>query len=281
MGQVEQRFFDEQLQLVLGLRFDDYSDFGNHFSPRAAVIYHPFENSALKFLYGNAFRAPSVNEQVSSGLILGGGNELKPEVVNTYELVWVQTERRWRYSLSAYYSKVKDAISIVGAPPGSGFAIAFSNATAFDSYGFELEASYRFEAVELSGNFAYNQRRQTRPAEDHGALPAFPDFITNLGLTYWPCEKLSITLNQLIHEGRETLNPGVAPSYKNTGPLSTRTRTDLHLAWRPWGEERDHEFYFYMNDVFDEADLQSAINSVENGLGTPGRQYSAGLRLAF
>ncbi len=281
MGQVEHRFLDDQLQLILGLRYDHYSDFGDHFSPRVAVIYHPLENSALKFMYGNAYRAPALNEQVTSGLIKGGGEALGPETVDTFELVWMQSDGGWRYSVSTYYSMVKDGINItISNEPG--FFFEYRNNADFESYGIELDGSYRIEKWELFGNLSYNQSKQTGPIEIEEIFSAYPDYILNFGITYQPVPEWTITLNQLVHEGRETLVvPLTSPSYENTGPLPTRARTDLHLGWQPWGPEKDHELYFYVRDLFDNADIQSSMSPVENGNGTAGRQFALGLRLGF
>ena len=41
-----------------GARYDRYSTFGGTLNPRFALIYSPRENTDIKFLYGQAFRAP-------------------------------------------------------------------------------------------------------------------------------------------------------------------------------------------------------------------------------
>ena len=46
----------------LGLRRDQYSTFGQSTNPRLALAYFPAKGWAVKFLYGQAFRAPSVFE---------------------------------------------------------------------------------------------------------------------------------------------------------------------------------------------------------------------------
>jgi len=48
----------KNLLLSAGVRFDHYSTFGGTLNPRAGLIYSPGENTTVKVLYGQAFRAP-------------------------------------------------------------------------------------------------------------------------------------------------------------------------------------------------------------------------------
>ena len=50
------------LEATLGLRFDHYSDFGSTINPRAALVYSHSDDTTLKLMYGEAFRAPTVSE---------------------------------------------------------------------------------------------------------------------------------------------------------------------------------------------------------------------------
>ena len=50
------------LILNVGIRYDHYSTFGGTTNPRAALIYNPWENTTLKLLYGQSFRAPNMFE---------------------------------------------------------------------------------------------------------------------------------------------------------------------------------------------------------------------------
>lgn len=47
------------LNLTLGARYDEYSDFGGTTSPRTGLTWAFLKNASLKLLYGEAFRAPS------------------------------------------------------------------------------------------------------------------------------------------------------------------------------------------------------------------------------
>ena len=71
--------FTPSLSSSLGLRHDRSSEFGSINNPRAALIYKPLaEKLAFKFLYGSAFRQPSVFELHST---FRGNLDLKPEKI--------------------------------------------------------------------------------------------------------------------------------------------------------------------------------------------------------
>ncbi len=57
--------FNQSFDLSAGLRYDDYSDFGESFSPTLGLVYRLTEKLRLKALYSVSFRAPSWVELTS------------------------------------------------------------------------------------------------------------------------------------------------------------------------------------------------------------------------
>ncbi len=76
----------DKFLINVGLRYDDYSNFGNTVNPRAALIYSPKETTAVKLLYGSAFRAPSEFE-LHAGADRIANLGLQPEEIDTVEVV--------------------------------------------------------------------------------------------------------------------------------------------------------------------------------------------------
>lgn len=75
------------LELTVGVRYDDYSDFGGTTNPRVALVWAFNEKLTSKLLYGSAFRAPSFTEQRSKNNPVSLGNpDLDPEQIDTLEL---------------------------------------------------------------------------------------------------------------------------------------------------------------------------------------------------
>ncbi|ACV27696.1 TonB-dependent receptor plug domain-containing protein [Kangiella koreensis] len=53
--------FTEDFELSVAGRFDDYSDYGNDFSPKVSMRYQPMEELTLRASYGEGFRAPTLD----------------------------------------------------------------------------------------------------------------------------------------------------------------------------------------------------------------------------
>ncbi len=129
------------LTINYGLRFDHYETFGGTLNPRAAVIYKPRENMAIKFLYGRAFRAPSAYElYYSDGFSTKPSTGLGPETIETYEGVFEHySGHGLRVSGSAFFYKINDLISLQTDP--SDDLLVFRNVEEVKSIGVGLEVA--------------------------------------------------------------------------------------------------------------------------------------------
>ena len=147
------------LILDLGLRYDQYSTFGGTTNPRVDLIYSPFERTTLKFLFGQAFRAPTAYELYE----YGGGSEpnpnLKPETVKTTEVVLEQEiQNNLRLSVSGYFYPIRGLISEEdGTAPG---LIMYRNSDNINLQGVELALKKKFPSgLEAGGSFSYQDAR--------------------------------------------------------------------------------------------------------------------------
>lgn len=105
-GQGDFTIVTNQLHLNAGVRYDQYGHFNPSISPRAALIYNPFEQTTLKFIYGTAFRDPNFLEQSDQGF-----RHIRPEKITSYEGVYEQGIKSWlRSSISGYYNQMDDLI---------------------------------------------------------------------------------------------------------------------------------------------------------------------------
>jgi iron complex outermembrane recepter protein len=102
----EQHFFDAFLQdefspmkdltFTVGVRVDTHPEAGVHVSPRASVVYSPWENHTLRASVSRAFRNPSVIENFVDLAVLPppgppivtvkGNRDLKSEEITSFEL---------------------------------------------------------------------------------------------------------------------------------------------------------------------------------------------------
>lgn len=73
--------------LTAGLRYDHFSDVGESFSPRVALLWHNNDDLSAKLLYGHAFRVPSLSDlYIRNNPAATGNPNMKPEKLDTIEL---------------------------------------------------------------------------------------------------------------------------------------------------------------------------------------------------
>ena len=126
-----------------GLRYDGYERF-RKVTPRAALIVLPSPSQSVKYLYGSAFRAP--NEYELNAFYFGESvNALRPEAINTHELVWERyVNDRLRTAVSTYWYKA-DRLITETADSSTFLGSTFSNQGEVRAKGLELEAQMRFK----------------------------------------------------------------------------------------------------------------------------------------
>lgn len=79
----------ENLKLIAGVRHDKYSDFGATTNLRATLIWSLYDDTTMKFMYGESFQAPSFQELFNqNNPVLLGNKDLKPETIDTSEFEW-------------------------------------------------------------------------------------------------------------------------------------------------------------------------------------------------
>lgn len=164
--------FAQNWQLVSGLRYDYYADFGGTVNPRAALIWATTDNLTTKLLYGRAFRAPSLNElYVANNPINVGNDNLDPETIDTFELALAyQPNSRLFYGVNVFYYEIDDLIS---AQPSPGLAAnQYQNSGKRKGHGGELEASYQLhDNLKLAANYAYQTAEDQESSESVGQAP--------------------------------------------------------------------------------------------------------------
>jgi outer membrane receptor protein involved in Fe transport len=129
---------------VIGGRYDWWSLKGGTGRPRAGVIFRPDYDTAVKVLYGEAYRAPNLYElYYGSGYDGSQGNrDLTPESLRTTEFVLEQYFKgRVRVAMSAYYTRIHDLIDQTTAGNG---AVTHVNQESVHARGVEVEAEGRW-----------------------------------------------------------------------------------------------------------------------------------------
>ncbi|HXW05375.1 MAG TPA: TonB-dependent receptor [Vicinamibacterales bacterium] len=135
-----------KLMLNLGLRHDHYDSFGGTTNPRLGVIYDPWQDTTLKLLYGEAFRAPNAYELFwSQSGVTKSNPSLQPETNETTEVVIERyVGRRVRLAATAFHYTINDLIT-QETDPADGLLV-YNNVDQVKARGVELEAEGRWPA---------------------------------------------------------------------------------------------------------------------------------------
>ncbi|MGH6610342.1 MAG: TonB-dependent receptor domain-containing protein, partial [Burkholderiaceae bacterium] len=151
------------LELGVGVRYDDYSDFGGTTNPKFTIRYTPVEQLLLRASYNTGFSAPTLfnlnlpnsttftanryNDPLlcpggvpAPGAIasrdcgiqfqqLQGGNEnLTPEESNAYSLGFVlQPVPSFNFSVDYWHYKIRDSIGVIGEQTIFGDPVQYAN----------------------------------------------------------------------------------------------------------------------------------------------------------
>lgn len=144
----------KNLIINAGLRYDHYCTFGGTFNPRLALIYQPTDKSAVKAIYGTAFRAPNDYEMLYENVDQAANPELKSEKIKTYELVYEHyVGDHFRLSASGYYYKILGLIESVPTESDPNVTI-YRNSDSVRASGFELELEKNWDSG-LKGRLSY------------------------------------------------------------------------------------------------------------------------------
>ena len=97
--------------LHLGARYEDYRASGSAFSPRITYVHRLDNNSQLKAIYSEAFRAPVTNELYSNDGVTLGNPELEPELVKTAELQYFFQAVNWSTEITGFHTALSELIA--------------------------------------------------------------------------------------------------------------------------------------------------------------------------
>jgi outer membrane receptor protein involved in Fe transport len=214
--------------LVYGGRYDRYNDFDAQFSPRLGLIHFPTENSAVKLLYGHAYRPPTLLE-IFGSTQAAPNDDLQPEEIDSLELVYQHRHEHWFNTLTIFKNNWRK--SIRGArldPPQGNFYFQFRNSGEHEAKGIEWESQARWERTRL--NLAVTWARG-KDLDTGAEFSAFPQWMLDLGLGYrfsdpWD---IYVTNRAFVRDAASRPVPSSAPEE----PADDYLRTDIILSWRP------------------------------------------------
>lgn len=250
---------------ILGFRLDEYSDFGTHVSPRAGVIYHLYNNTSMKLLYAEAFRAPSrVETDTEISNLFIGNPDLKPEVAATTELVWSHVLSKGEFQITLFNVEIKDAI-VDADTPEPRLRINFGQQTIS---GIEIE--WQQEVAK----YWFVRSANTWIANPVTSVNSESELLSSLSFSYQN-KAFSAAINANYQS--EKLNRSqTAFSGQSYNRLGGKTLFSIHLSYR-WSHAI--ETYFTLDNAFDKKSFSPAERQ-DNVIGATnkGALFTAGLR---
>lgn len=231
----------ENLKFSASLRYDRSNVAQERINPRLGLIYNPWQTSVLKLLYGSAFRAPNayeLNYTFPGAFPQVGNPALKPETIQTTEVVWEQfLGNDTRIQASAYVYQINDWIVQVSTLSG---ALQFQNQPVVKGKGLELEGEQRFASgAQLRASLA----TQFVPDHPNGALNSAPKYLVKANYS-----------TPLF--GSNTWRTGIEAQYVDrcatpSGWIGSYTLANATILWQPRVKGPGPELSFSAYNLFD------------------------------
>ena len=206
-----ERKLSSHWRLDLGMRWDGSAYRRSFVSPRAALIYQPSVDWTYKFLYGRAFRNPSVFDLFfDDGQTAVANPNARPEKVDTIEAdVERRLGKRMNLVTAAYAYRLRDFLIGVYTPDG---IAQTQNAGKIHAKGFEVELQARPSAwLEAAASYSIQQ------ADDDFAkveLPNSPRHLAKLHFAVPLGRKFDLSSGMQYISSRATLaGASVPPAY--------------------------------------------------------------------
>jgi len=164
----------------------------SYFSPKASIVYQPFEQTTVKTSIGKAFRPPTVVElyrtTTSSGITTQANADLDPETIFSWDVGIYQTffAKGPKVGIVFFENHVDDLISTKTVSASLRERVNIGKALI---RGFEVEVEQRLgKEFRLFGNFTYNHAKvkenEAEPESEGKRLTEVPEKMINIGGEY-------------------------------------------------------------------------------------------------
>jgi outer membrane receptor protein involved in Fe transport len=277
LGEAFYAQLDHQLlasvKLIAGFQTNKIGSIPLNTVPRGGVVWAPTSHTSVKALYSQAFRAPSLDENLLNNPGLGGNPNLKPEKVATVDVGVYYDGSKIQWGIDYFHSKFTDNIVNL---PGPTRAVYF-NLGEVTFHGTELEGKYYLRKdLFLQGSTLY-QVNEDQTGKT-GVSP-IPDLGFKVGASYESSRGFTASLFDV--------SDGPFPGYVAVNPLqgwhhilNGNFRYDLtrHL---PFGDRNGIALVVHANNLTNQAIwLPAGFSSVDTVPVQQGRTIFAGLELS-
>ena len=299
--QHEQLLF-KNITATVGLRMTHNETFGNHFTPKATLMYAP-GNFRLRATYSAGFRAPGLDElfyhyfSVNRGKaqIAFGNKDLSPEKSNYFALNAEYHTNKYYFGVTAFYNRINDMIVrkdiSVDAQSLAMLQAEFPEMTADqaakleryslyqnsdrgDVKGFQINASANFlKDFEVSANYACTYAR-TQTDDVWSVLDRSIRNTATVALNYhhsWNRYGLNVNLNGRFQSKTHYQAYEDAPGF---GVLNIQTTHSFDCC--RWALI---EPSLGIENILDRVDNRIDSSNRKYALFSPGRMFTVGLKI--
>jgi len=253
----------EQLHLTLGLRHDKYDQVSSPTMPRAAMVWQASKKNTFKFLYGKAYRAPSIQETFP---ILAGNPNLTPETIATWESAWVRHLNKGRFSITYFKSSIKDLINTRLNVGGTSPRI-FDNLGNFNTSGLEFEAQVALDNWIVRSTYTHLIKV---PEDPRNVAVNTASIDINYHTNQW-----NINLGGYYHSEMEQQVFNQSDHSTLAGYFVSHSKISYQL-------DNHSTLYFQANNVINKVYFSpSKRNDYATGLPNRGVEYELGIEMQF
>ncbi|MGE4131002.1 MAG: TonB-dependent receptor plug domain-containing protein [Bdellovibrionales bacterium] len=257
-AELDYKFSD--FRIIAGSRYTDNENFGGNVSSRGAVVWSFDKQNALKFVYGQAYRSPSLFELYfahnTASASTQGNPDLDPETSDTFELAYLAKVNNFFFQLLGYHATYKNKIARLST--GVGAATRYANVDDFSADGIEFESRADFSFMNVFWNINYIDGTKGDDVSDHYNFKYVPNLSSAVGVNV-PFGKFALS--------------GVVNYYDDTnGPLAgipKQATFDLNLRHKSTlGGNAFSQYIFYKhagNSLIYPEYVRRSVNDVPSG----------------
>lgn len=264
----DELMFFNRLGVIIGVRYDNHSDFGSAISPKLSASYPLAGSIRVRGSYGEGFRAPTVYELYTGSLytkkkIVYANPNLDPEKSRSYELGADFWYERFSVNFSLFRNDMRDMITEIQTGKDKKTPIyELRNVSEAMTEGVELNTEINLPfGFTLGNELTWTNTENKTTGKELLYVPS----ISNTVKIYYYNKEYGFKSNmRMISTGEQTIESDVeADGY---------TIFNFYAA-KTLGENFD--FYFGIDNLFN-ADASRAYGNV-GGAGSSGTFFYSGL----
>ena len=264
----------KNVKLIAGFQTNKIGSIPLDTVPRGGVVWAPSSWASVKALYSQAFRAPSLDENLLNNPGLGGNPNLNPEKVATFDLGVYFQGSHTQAGVHYFHSKFTDNIVTL---PGATRSVFF-NLGQVTFNGVEVEGKYYFRKdFFLQGSTLYQTNVD---GNGNTNVSPVPNIGFKAGLSYESSRKITASLFD-VSDGPFTGYSAVNPLQGWHHILNANVRYDLSKYF-PFGDRTGVALVAHANNLTNQAIwLPSGFGSVDTVPVQQGRDIFAGLEFTL